>query len=186
MPIKGGVRANRGILLKNAKRTTPEEVKLYKREEAIHEIVKNWSEEEMAQLILSEQGYARGYLKDWVKYANNTGFRFKPGIFDEATPEALKEKMLLEAFTELVARAQVDMKNMNTRNLMLNTFNGKIVENPPKKYGGGEIERVMRIWEYAEAVWRTKPGNAIPLAVNYKDVAQIGLDFVHSNERASE
>ena len=139
----------------------------------------------MAQLILSEQGYARGYLKDWVKYANNTGFRFKPGIFDEATPEALKEKMLLEAFTELVARAQVDMKNMNTRNLMLNTFNGKIVENPPKKYGGGEIERVMRIWEYAEAVWRTKSGNVIPLAVNYKDVAQIGLDFVHSNERAS-
>ena len=177
---KGGFRCALTNAYKRA-HANDEEVK---RENALCKIVNSWSDQEVAELILSPAGRERGYLELWLTYAESQDVT--DGLMPAAPPEEGnaqdQERVRREMVTKMAALVRYSKRSVAKtaeRDKKKETLWGKWDRATPK----GEVDRVMRLWDWIEAEWRKLPGNATK-QTDYDLIAQLGLDFVYSSEAA--
>ena len=162
----------------------------FKREDALCRIVTKWSSERLARLILSPQGAARGYLDMWMHYIRDT-LQMEEALLKDVVeptdePSRIKaEEQLVEnlkAIVAITAKKSTQLGGTSAKNKLNETRWGLVARPSPK----GEVDRVMRIWDEVEAEWRKLARLAPDAALTpaqYAEVAEFGLEFVHSNER---
>jgi len=164
------------------------------REWALCKIVNDWNARQIATLLLSPQGAARGYLATWI------GFIDSMGMTDDLLKDVLEPVEGGEEQNELARRQlTANLAAIITRVRAISKYKGNSQKTAAKKkfddvlWGKvgkavvkGEVERVMRIWPEVEAAWRTMTGTQAPdlTPAQYTEIAKLGLDFAHSNETA--
>lgn len=166
---------------------SPEE---FKREDALCKIVTGWASTKLARLILSPEGAARGYLDMWMQFIRDN-LKIEDELLkdvveptDEASQIAAEEKLVdnLAKIVTMVNKMSKRAGGTAAKNKMNDTRWGLVDKRDVK----GEVDRVMRIWDEVGAEWR-KLARVQPDADltpgQYAEIAQFGLEFVHSNER---
>ena len=162
----------------------------FKREDALCKVVTRWDSDKLARLILSPEGAARGYLDMWMHYIRDT-LKMEEALLkdvveptDEESQIKAEEQLVenLKAIVAITANKSKELGGTSAKNKLNDTRWGSVARPQPK----GEVDRVMRIWDEVEAEWRKLARLAPDAALTpgqYMEVAQFGLEFVHSNER---
>ena len=164
------------------------------REFALCETVNKWNATKIATLILSPQGAARGYLDSWMGFIVTMGMQndlLKDVLEPEEGQEEQEElarRQLTTNLTAIILRLRQISQNSGypQQAAAKKKFDETLWGLVGKAVVKGEAERVMRIWPEVEAAWREMTGTQAPdlTPAQYKEIAQLGLDFAHSNETA--
>ena len=165
-----------------------------KREVALCQIVDQWNARQIATLILSPQGAARGYLDSWMGFIVTMGMQndllkdvLEPEEGEGEQQELARRQLTVNLTAVILRLREISKKSGHPQQAAAKKkFDETLWGLVGKAVVKGEAERVMRIWPEVEAAWREMTGFQAPdlTPAQYKEIAQLGLDFAHSNETA--
>ena len=163
-------------------------------ETALCQIVNKWGPRDIATLVLSTQGAARGYLNLWMGFIVTMGMQNdllknvpEPMEGGEEENELARRQLTVNLMAIIARLVDISKKSKHpqqaaAKKKLDETLWGLVGKAVVK----GEVERVMRIWTEVEAAWREMTGTQTPdlTPAQFTEIAKLGLSFAHSNETA--